>query len=65
MDNATKQKLWKTADQLRSNMDAAEYKKDFVPEPLCAHIGQERSFHGGASFLRGDEYLPQKGRDNV
>lgn len=26
MDNATKQKLWKTADQLRSNMDAAEYK---------------------------------------
>lgn len=26
MDNSTKQKLWKTADQLRSNMDAAEYK---------------------------------------
>jgi type I restriction enzyme M protein len=26
MNNTTKQKLWKTADQLRSNMDAAEYK---------------------------------------
>ncbi|WP_439726779.1 type I restriction-modification system subunit M N-terminal domain-containing protein [Candidatus Avelusimicrobium sp.] len=26
MDNSTKQKLWKAADQLRSNMDAVEYK---------------------------------------
>ena len=26
MDNSIKQKLWKTADQLRSNIDASQYK---------------------------------------
>jgi len=26
MDTSIKQKLWKTADQLRSNIDASQYK---------------------------------------
>ena len=54
MDNATKQKLWKTADQLRSNMDAAEYKHVVLGLIFLKYISD--SFSALRSKMQEDEY---------
>ena len=56
MDNATKQKLWKTADQLRSNMDAAEY-KHVVLGLIFLYISD--SFSALQTQMKQDEYYVQ------
>lgn len=54
MDNATKQKLWKTADQLRSNMDAAEYKHVVLGLIFLKYISD--SFSALRSQMQEDDY---------
>ena len=57
MDNATKQKLWKTADQLRSNMDAAEYKHVVLGLIFLKYISD--SFSTLRTTMQEDEYYRQ------
>ena len=57
MDNATKQKLWKTADQLRSNMDAAEYKHVVLGLIFLKYISD--SFSALQTQIQQDEYYVQ------
>lgn len=54
MDNATKQKLWKTADQLRSNMDAAEYKHVVLGLIFLKYISD--SFSALRNKMQKDDY---------
>lgn len=54
MDNATKQKLWKTADQLRSNMDAAEYKHVVLGLIFLKYISD--SFSALRKKMQEDDY---------
>lgn len=54
MDNATKQKLWKTADQLRSNMDAAEYKHVVLGLIFLKYISD--SFSALRNKMQEDDY---------
>lgn len=54
MDNSTKQKLWKTADQLRSNMDAAEYKHVVLGLIFLKYISD--SFSALRSQMQQDDY---------
>lgn len=54
MDNATKQKLWKTADQLRSNMDAAEYKHVVLGLIFLKYISD--SFSALRAQMQEDDY---------
>ena len=54
MDNATKQKLWKTADQLRSNMDAAEYKHVVLGLIFLKYISD--SFSALRNKMKSDDY---------
>ena len=54
MDNTTKQKLWKTADQLRSNMDAAEYKHVVLGLIFLKYISD--SFSSTYKKMQEDDY---------
>ena len=54
MDNSTKQKLWKTADQLRSNMDAAEYKHVVLGLIFLKYISD--SFSALRNKMQEDDY---------
>ena len=57
MDNSTKQKLWKTADQLRSNMDAAEYKHVVLGLIFLKYISD--SFSSIFLQMQEDEYYKE------
>ena len=57
MDNATKQKLWKTADQLRSNMDPSEYKYVVLGLIFLKYISD--SFSALQTQMKQDEYYVQ------
>ena len=57
MDNATKQKLWKTADQLRSNMDPSEYKYVVLGLIFLKYISD--SFSALQTQMKQDKYYVQ------
>lgn len=57
MDSATKQKLWKTADQLRSNMDAAEYKHVVLGLIFLKYISD--SFDTAQDKMRQEAYYKE------
>ena len=57
MDNSTNQKLWKTADQLRSNMDAAEYKHVVLGLIFLKYISD--SFETLQTQMREDDYYAE------
>ena len=57
MNNTTKQKLWKTADQLRSNMDAAEYKHVVLGLIFLKYISD--SFSALREKMQQEDYYAQ------
>ncbi len=54
MDNAIKKTLWATADKLRSNMDAAEYKHHH-PDLGANYIMANPYFNFVASWTAGGQ----------